>query len=314
MKQKKRNNSVWVDTLQLLERLNPDNHRDHDPEGDIPKIVESLLEFGWVQLVTVQKDGYVISGHGRIMSAHFLMRQTADWFEQKWETWLAKEGFDSQDRKLIAEEHNQRFESTYWAQCPCIETNLTEQSQITAAIRLNNTAYDGKDNPAKTAARLASIKNKELLEVAAWRPADAEGFINAFMQKKRQRIEYENQEREKEQEENTEYQDKEYFEAPDATTYKKYETDDYSNTQGYESVIVDEEVQPTRAEGVFYDDTHAILCMSKEQAVVYKKLCKEVAGRMGISTAESTKVWRPKVIFAALEYICNTIPAIEGEE
>lgn len=320
-------NVFWLPIDEAIARKDPENTRDHDPEGDIPKIVDSLLEFGWLQVITVQADGLVVGGHGRIDACDFLRKQSDEWFEMRWEKWLAKE-----DRVAIAKEHKPRFQASYWQFVKAIGVNLSEQAQKTASIRLNNTAFDGKDNPAKVAARLASIKNRDMIEDAAWDKNSADAFTAAFLKKKNDRVVKEEAEVQAiVRGENIEQSDvsRQVFERPDATVYHRDDSPDdaefgsgevnsyYSGDDdyGYEEDVaiasVEEIAENFKAQNVNYDtniaETRAVLLMSNQQLEEYKSLVALVADRLNIEERDtmSIKLWRPIAVIRALRWVAE---------
>jgi len=321
-------NVFWLPIDDAIARKDPENTRDHDPEGDIPKIVDSLLEFGWLQVITVQGDGLVVGGHGRIDACEFLRKQSPEWFEMRWEKWLAKE-----DRTAIAKEHKPRFRADYWQFVKAIEVNLTEQAQKTASIRLNNTAFDGKDNPAKVAARLAAIKNRDMIEDAAWDKSSADAFTAAFLKKKSDRVAKEESEIQAlVRGENIEQSDvsRQVFERPDATVYHRDNSPDDAefesgevnsyygsdNDYGYEEdetaiASVEEIAENFKAMNVNYDtniaETRAVLLMSNQQLEEYKSLVVLVADRLNIEEKDtmSIKLWRPIAVIRALRWVAE---------
>lgn len=57
-------------TYKLIRELKPykKNAKKHPPK-QIEQIAESIKEFGFTQPVLIDKDGYVVAGHGRILGA-----------------------------------------------------------------------------------------------------------------------------------------------------------------------------------------------------------------------------------------------------
>lgn len=163
-----------VPTDDLLKRFHPENPKDHDPEGDIQFIAQSLLEIGWATTLTLQENGNLLGGHGRVLAADWLRSQSQEWFDHQFKKWCSKPG-----RSAIELLHKQRFCPEYWENCPVWTLTLDETTQKSTLIRLNNTQRDGKDNPERLAALLAKLP-REQKEHAGWDEDAANKFMASF--------------------------------------------------------------------------------------------------------------------------------------
>lgn len=173
------NNVIWLPTEQLIQKFNPENPQEHNEENDLPKIRRSLLELGWLQVITLQENGKLISGHGRVMSANHLKDETPEFFEKAWSRFIRQRSELPAEAGFDPSAHQYRFSSAYWRQCPCLIVDLDEYSQKSALIRLNDTQADGRPNPAKIAALLANLP-RENQELCGWSPEVAKNFIKGF--------------------------------------------------------------------------------------------------------------------------------------
>ena len=60
-----------------LDRLSPyaRNARTHD-DDQVAQIAASIIEFGWTNPILVDAEGGIVAGHGRLLAAHKLGRDT----------------------------------------------------------------------------------------------------------------------------------------------------------------------------------------------------------------------------------------------
>ena len=185
----KSQNLVWLPTELLLKKFHPDNPREHSwEEGeDLEEIKKSLIGFGWLTYPTINTNSegdyeYLISGHGRIMVADNLKQiDDSEWWELEWDKWLK----DKDTTQLNLKEHKNRFKNTYWNNCPVVPVNLDQESSNAALVRLNNTAKDGQDNPAKLAAVLAKLSKKST-ELTGWEESHKKVFIQSYIKTKQE--------------------------------------------------------------------------------------------------------------------------------
>lgn len=330
---------IWVPTLQMIEVAHPDNPRTHNEDGDVTEIFKSLLAFGWGDYgVTFNPHtGKQTGGHGRVLAARLGMQHDDDWFEQAWDLFLK----GHQDRKTIAQYHQERYCSGYWEHVPVIITTLTDDDQRSLMIRLNNDRLDGRNDSAKMA-ELLSQMNKDEIELAGWDKVAAESFTAAFLIKAAE-IEEEIEAEETEESgynydagvPGTDAVDTEYgqrFEKDDAVDYG--ESDDPWDVTAEEdsgpvtvttadgetahiaSVDVSNVDEEQKAQGVYYDsdqrETRAVLLYSKAQLSDFKELF-GTGARLGplpfilkelgveINTSASIKEWRPDCCLAVFQ-------------
>jgi len=317
------NQILLMPTPELLERLHPDNPQMHSEDKDLPKIRHSLLNFGWLQYITIQKNGYILSGHGRAMSAGFLSQQDPEYFDFYWKKWLAS----SDEKKALAIDHQERFKASYWDQCPVIETTLDEISQKAVLIRLNDTQSDGTADPVRIAALLSQMKKPEQ-DLAGWEPSVAKNFIAAYALKKSQKTEeavdnnwnnWEDEENDKEEysedgddyeetEGENDFEGKEYFENPDATDYSV--SGDSDSLDDVEIAKIDvsniDDNMLALTQGFTYnpessEQTRILFYYDKPVLPEIKKLINLAAEKLGIPREGDLKRWRSQAVFLAIE-------------
>jgi len=325
-------------TSALMGVLNPENPQMHSEDDDLPKIRHSLLHFGWAQYPTKQIDGdevgYLLSGHGRVMSADFLSKQPQEWFDKEWEKWQ-KQG----DRKGSAESNKIRFNPDYWKKCPVIPVDLDLESQKALMIRLNDTQSDGKADPAMVAKLLAAMK-KPLQELSGWEPAVANNFAKAYLAKRElaeQQEDFaswdapipktENDEDEDGSynyddgidEDGEDYESKEVFERPDATDYSgKYSplSQDEINIAQVDTSNINDEVLGVNSHTSYNPDvseqTRFILHYSKLELPDVKKTIALAAEKAGFSMEGDLKEWRSQTVYKILKnYVGDFVSQIK---
>lgn len=191
-----------LSTTELLKRFADYNPREHTEE-DIGWTAESLLEVGWATVICLnRKTGLIVGGHGRALAADYLRSQTQEWFDLKFEEWLSID----EAREDFAEQNRSRFTPSFWENCPCILIDVDDRTERSTNIRLNNTTREGKSDPAKVAAMLAQLGQKQQ-DHAGFDKRTAQSFIDAFLQKPKDVPPPE------------EYEPKQYFQRADATVY-----------------------------------------------------------------------------------------------
>lgn len=307
---------MWMPTSELLKKFDPDNPRMHDLEGDVPKICDSLLGFGWASTLTLQENGSLISGHGRCLAANELRQYTPDQFQLAWDEWIEV----NPKRKEIADAHFPRFRSDFWENCPVTVIPLDDSSSKSLLIRLNNDAYDGVDSPEKIAAIIAKLPER-LVETAGFSKDTARSYIDAYMEKAPSKPQ-------------VEFQPKQYFERPDATVYDgagevvdaetlattDHIPEDWTVEVEGQSYTVDELEEQHGAEqeqqialddldfsnfddsfrGASVDkdiaETRIVLLVSKADLAEYNEKIGAIAANVGVSTEGSSKLWKPKTI------------------
>ena len=326
---------VWIPTLQMLEVAHPDNPRTHSEDGDVAEIFKSLLAFGWGDFgITFNPHtGKQTGGHGRVLAARLGMQHDDDWFEQAWELFLK----GHQDRKGLAEYHQERYCPQYWEHVPVIITTLTDTDQRALMIRLNNTQPDGQDDPAKMAALLSQL-GKDETELAGWDATAAKSFTAAFLIKAAE-IEEEIEAEEREESgynydaglPGTDAVDREHsqrFEREDAVDYGD-DDDPWNVTAEEESgpvtvTTADGETMevaslPETKDGVepgvfkhsggHYSETRTILYVSKEDNENWKIWSKLFADVFGVNkVGEIAKIWRSQATFAAMRWVLENHP------
>lgn len=306
---------LWLPTHELINRFHAENPQEHSEEFDLPKIRHSLLNLGWLQYVTLQVDGSVISGHGRIMSADWFCNQTLDYFEKAWKRWLK----ENSDREAIADQNQERFNSGYWAKCPCIPVNLDILSQKSALIRLNDTQGDGRANPQRIAALLSQMP-KQNQELSGWSPQTADNFIRGFLAKREQTpmiiSDDEDENEELENPDELEVQDPEFQPSQDIGFHVAAENGDNppplpSGVIGVEMANIntdnfgDETLAVTQSDS--YNPTgeqvRVLLYGHKEELPDFKKLTEIAADHLNVSTEGQAQEWRFRAIFEALKFV-----------
>ena len=304
---------LWLSTKIVIQRFHPENPREHTEEHDLPWIRESLLDFGWLTYPTIQQNldrslGYLISGHGRAIGADWLSQQGEEFYTAEWNRWIKATGRDK-----IAKLHQNRFCADYWKKTPVIPTTLDEISQKSALLRLNNTSHDGQDDPGKIAAILAQMPKRQI-KSAGWDNSTANTFMQAFLQRK---------EEEPVEEDEFDYQDKEYFERPDATDYSnptinveaRESTDDFVNAAPDSTEIVTVDTSEV-TEGVLAEVDSASYNPNEEQSrfLVYlnkdimhefKELVATAADKLDIQKEGLAIIWRSQTILEAIKLIAN---------
>jgi hypothetical protein len=306
------NEVLWLPTHTVLEKFHPENPREHTEEHDLPWIRDSLLDFGWLTYPTIQQNldgslGYLISGHGRTIGANWLSQQDDEFFTSEWNRWIKATGRDK-----IATKHSCRFCADYWLKTPVIPTTLDDLSQKSALLRLNNTSHDGRDDPGKIAAILAQMPKRQI-KSAGWDSNTANTFMQAFLQRKE----------EEPAEEEFDYQEKEYFERPDATDYNTIDVEarsstDYDNyippPSNAEVVTVDTseitenvlaEVESSNYNPNAEEQTRFLVYLNKDVIDEFKELVANVADKLNIPKEGLAITWRSQTILEAVRFIVN---------
>ncbi len=305
---------LWLPTRTIIDKFHPENPREHTEEHDLPWIRDSLLDFGWLTYPTIQKNldgslGYLISGHGRATGADWLSQQDDDFFSSEWNRWIKATGRDK-----IARLHQERFCSDYWLKSPVVPTTLDDLSQKSALLRLNNTSHDGRDDPGKIAAILAQMPKRQI-QASGWDTSTANNFMQAFLQRKE----------EEPTEEEFDYQDKEYFERPEATDYSSGYSGDTvdieASPSGYDtytplkgevvtvdtSEIVDGVLAEVESASYNPSDeqTRFLVYLEKEVLDEFKELVADAADKLNIPKEGLAQQWRSQTILEAMRYINN---------
>ncbi|MBO3459977.1 hypothetical protein G7B40_040330 [Aetokthonos hydrillicola Thurmond2011] len=307
---------LWLPTSTVLEKFHPENPREHTEEHDLPWIRDSLLDFGWLAYPTIQQNldgslGYLISGHGRTIGADWLSQQDDEFFASEWNRWIKATGRDK-----IANKHQGRFCADYWLKTPVIPTTLDDLSQKSALLRLNNTSHDGRDDPGKIAAILAQMPKRQI-KTAGWDTSTANNFMQAFLQRKE----------EEPQEEGFDYQEKEYFERPDATDYSSDYSGNTVNVEARGSIDDDSYIPSSMNEVVTVDTTEVtegvlaevesanynpseeqtrfLVYLNKDVLEEFKELVANAADKLGVSKEGLAQQWRSQTILEAVRKIAN---------
>ncbi|MBN3993868.1 MAG: hypothetical protein HWQ36_26140 [Nostoc sp. NMS2] len=303
------NEVLWLPTRTIIEKFHPENPREHTEEHDLPWIRESLLDFGWLTYPSIQQNldgslGYLISGHGRTIGADWLSQQDDDFFTQEWNRWIKATGRDK-----IANKHQGRFCGDYWLNTPVIPVTLDDLSQKSALLRLNNNSHDGRDDPGKIAAILAQMPKRQI-KAAGWDTSTANSFMQAFLIRK-----------EEEPQSEEEYQEKEYFERPDATDYsgntvdvEARESNDYTPLSDAEVVTFDAsevtenvlaEVESANYNPNAEEQTRFLVYLNKDVLDEFKELVAGAADKLGIAKEGLAQQWRSQTILEAVRFIVN---------
>jgi hypothetical protein len=304
------NEVLWLPTRTIIEKFHPENPREHTEEHDLPWIRESLLDFGWLTYPSIQQNldgslGYLISGHGRTIGADWLSQQDDDFFTTEWNRWIKATG-----REKIATKHQGRFCADYWLKTPVIPTTLDDLSQKSALLRLNNTSHDGRDDPGKIAAILAQMPKRQI-KAAGWDTSTANSFMQAFLIRKEEEL----------VEEESDYQEKEHFERPDATDYsgntvdvEARESNDYTPPSDAEVVTFDTsevtenvlaEVESANYNPNAEEQTRFLVYLNKDVLEEFKELVAGAADKLGIAKEGLAQQWRSQTILEAVRFIAN---------
>jgi hypothetical protein len=299
------NEVLWLPTRTIIEKFHPENPREHTEEHDLPWIRESLLDFGWLTYPSIQQNldgslGYLISGHGRTIGADWLSQQDEDFFTAEWNRWIKATGRDK-----IATKHQGRFCGDYWLKTPVIPATLDDLSQKSALLRLNNTSHDGRDDPGKIAAILAQMPKRQI-KAAGWDTSTANSFMQAFLIRKE----------EEPVEEESDYQEKEQFERPDATDYSGNTVDvearesDDTPASDAEVVTVDtaEVADTASVSSINYAPPEGqqqfMIFIAKEELAAFRESLGVVADKLGIVKGLAQQ-WRSQTILEAVRFIAN---------
>ena len=319
---------LWLPTAEVLLRFHPENPREHSEETDLPWIRDTILDFGWLVYPTIQQNldgsfGYLISGHGRVQGADWLSQQDEDFFLKEWDRWIKGAGRDE-----VAEKHQKRFCANYWAAIPAVPVTLDELSQKSALLRLNNTSHDGRDDPGKIAAILAQMPKRQI-KTAGWDTSTAKSFMQAFLVRKEE-------EPEEEQEEtgNYDFGDDKYSNTQmieDGTTAIEVTPNrsDYTPPPPAEKVVVETEnvADVGAVQSINYtgkgEQTQFFIFLDKGDLPDFRSKLDQLAPQIGISTDGMVQQYRSQVILKVVDMVVhqfggmandNTAGAITAED
>ena len=300
-------------TSGVLANFHPENPREHSEENDLPWIRDSLLDFGWLIYPTIQRNldgsfGYLISGHGRVQGADWLSQQNEDFFLKEWERWIKGTGRDK-----VSHKHQERFCANYWAAIPVVPVTLDELSQKSALLRLNNTSHDGRDDPGKIAAILAQMPKRQI-KAAGWDSGTANNFMQAFLVRKEEEPEDEEQ---------------------DETGNYDFDDEKYSNTQTSEDGTTTIDVKPSRSDytppppaersivetdnvsdvgsvqSINYtgkgEQTQFYIFLDKGDLADFRSKLDQLAPQIGISTEGMVQQYRSQVILKVVDMMISKL-------
>jgi hypothetical protein len=170
-----------------------DNARQHSIDMDIADLGKRLLALGWCEHVTYNaRLGKIVDGHGRVLACRWLSEQSPEWFDLQMR--------NAKQRSPLTTSDEERYSPLYWTNVSIIATNLDTVSHAAMNLGLNNEKSFGYDDETKVSKITSSFSDDEL-EIAGFdRKVKAVAEAIAQMSE-------------------TEFQDKQYFERPDATDY-----------------------------------------------------------------------------------------------
>lgn len=187
----------------LLNAFYEDNARQHSLELDLEDLAMRLLALGWCEHVTYnQKLNRIVDGHGRVLACKWLSERSPDWFALQ---------LKFAQQRGISEADAERYSPLYWMQVSIIATTLTSEDHAAMNLGLNAEKAFGVDDPDKV---------KRLLDGLD----DEERAIAGFSDKVKQAIAtYAVSDS---LSSDGDFQDKQYFERPDATDYSVRDKDE----------------------------------------------------------------------------------------
>jgi hypothetical protein len=318
---------IWLPTNLLIDRFHPDNPREHSWENgeDLEEIKKSLIAFGWLTYPTLNTKStgdydYLLSGHGRVLVADNLRTiDDSEWWENEWQKWL-KAG----EREELQTLHRQRFNKKFWEKCPVVLTSLDDDSSQAALIRLNNTAKDGQDNPAKLAKILAKLPKKQT-DLAGWDESTKKVFVQAYVKQKEEKTpessEYEEDEYEFKEYDNTRLpSDRVSIDSNDEsdTEEELSEEEQYQeNTQLLEeSESFNTVLAENKSESYNYDastQSRFLVYLDKSLLSEFKSLIEELADVLGIEKKGDIHQWRSQTLFETVKQFYTTTKVENNE-
>lgn len=325
MSTKQDNSILWLPTEILIDRFHPDNPREHSWEDgeDLEEIKKSLIAFGWLTYPTINTKpsgeyDYLLSGHGRVLVADNLRTiDDPEWWSSEWDKWL-KAGERSEHQAL----HLPRFASKYWEKCPVVVTSLDDDSSHAALVRLNNTAKDGQDDPAKLAKILARLPKKQT-DLAGWDESTKNVFVQAYVKKVKEKPTPESEQ----EDDNYSQKDYDYNNLPsDRDTSNQDSQDDSEQSeeeqhQENQELLEDSDnLNPTlannKSESYNYDassQTRFLVYLDKTLLPEFKDIISELADRLGIEKEGDVHQWRSITLLEAIRQF-NTSLKIEKND
>lgn len=198
----------------LLNAFYEDNAREHSLELDLEDLAMRLLALGWCEHITYnQKLNKIVDGHGRVLAAQWLSERSPDWFALQLKVEkerIEKQNKNRSDKYYLSEADEERYTPLYWLQVSIIATTLVEDDHAAMNLGLNAEKAFGVDDPEKVNKLLSGLDDDE--KAIAGFSAKVKQAIATYADN----IPNEN-----------DYQDKQYFERPDATDYSVRDKDEY---------------------------------------------------------------------------------------
>jgi len=199
---------------QLLSAFYQDNPRSHSLDTDITILAERLLSAGWCEHVTYNdRNKTIVDGHGRVLAAEWLSQQDPEWFNFKLSQYMLK-------HPELTNSESDRFNPLYWQQVPVIVTSLDDVTHAALTIGLNNEKASGIDNPTKIKALVDMLDDSDRALIGF------EAKVKRVIEQVRQSGTFIDEDTKTsvtnsnpKTATDTEFQDKQRFESPDATDY-----------------------------------------------------------------------------------------------
>ena len=204
-----RSSKVQTGFLPLEDLLNAfyeDNARSHSLELDLEDLAMRLLALGWCEHITYnQKLNRIVDGHGRVLASKWLSERSPDWFALQLK-------FAQQKGISATDEERERYSPLYWTQVSIIATTLTDDDHAAMNLGLNAEKAFGIDDPDKVNKLLSGLDEEE--RAIAGFSAKVKAAVKDYAEAAIAHME------------DNEFQDKQYFERPDATDYSVRDKDE----------------------------------------------------------------------------------------
>lgn len=148
-------------TTDLLKAFHPDNPREHRRE-EIERRSLNLLWYGWLEIGIALNDlnQKLISGHGTVLSANWLLSQSSLWFDNQLDAWQKRNKVWKLTQKANLEwleKARERFSPEYWQTCPVRTIELTDPLHEAMMASLNLSKKQSPDDPKRLAALLSTM-------------------------------------------------------------------------------------------------------------------------------------------------------------
>jgi hypothetical protein len=164
-----------------------------------------LLALGWCEHITYnQKLNKIVDGHGRVLASKWLSERSPDWFALQ---------LKFAQQRGISEADAERYSPLYWNQVSIIATTLTDDDHAAMNLGLNAEKAFGVDDPDKVKKLLDGLDDEE--RAIAGFSAKVKAAVKDYAESAIAHME------------DNEFQDKQYFERPDAIDYSVRDKDEY---------------------------------------------------------------------------------------